>query len=113
MLFLQAWGLVLVSQQPQLALGASLKPFLGLCSKTSQGAFRGRNNRKTFTSSIDWSARGCSRPRDLVLVSSQVQLLRSSAALAVQMQDFPCLPPCLTQPWPLLSLAAVQDACWL
>lgn len=29
-------GLVLVPQQPQLALEASLKPFLGLCSKALQ-----------------------------------------------------------------------------
>lgn len=91
-----------MSQQPQLALWASLKPFLSLCSKTLQGAFRGRNNKKTFTSSIDWIARGYSHPRDLGLVSSQAQLLRSSAALAVQTQDFPChaCPARLTQPWP-------------
>lgn len=114
-LFLQAWGLGLLSQQPQLALGASLKPFLGLCSKTLQGALRDRSSRKTFTSGVAWIALGWSHPRDAVLGSSLAQRLRSSAALAVQTQVFPCLafPACLTQPWPccLSRLLKVLSGC--
>lgn len=90
MLFLKTWELVLVSQQFQLVPRASLKLFWGLCSKTLQAIFKveitGRLSPLALTG-LHW---GAVTPDIWSWVSSQAQLLRSSTAVAVQTQNFPC-----------------------
>lgn len=90
MLFLKTWELVLVSQQFQLVPRASLKLFWGLCSKTLQAVFNveitGRLSPLALTG-LHW---GAVTPDIWSWVSSQAQLLRSSTAIAVQTQNFPC-----------------------